>query len=126
MEILLKDGARPRRNNLGLRRTGEHNGSQKRTMEATFDYKSAKWKRVRAAALRRDKYQCVECRKYGRITPALHVHHIRHVEDDPSGWYDLDNLESLCLACHNKEHPEKGRKGLSSWRAATVIPPGKS
>lgn len=71
-------------------------------------YKSARWKRIRSKVLRRDEYICQECKKYGRIKEATQVHHIEHLEDRPDLAYDLDNLISLCLGCHNKEHPEKG------------------
>lgn len=71
-------------------------------------YRSAKWLRKRAAILRRDGYQCVECRKYGRIREATRVHHIKHLEDYPELALADSNLESLCAECHNKKHPEKG------------------
>lgn len=75
-----------------------------------FDYNGPKWKRVRAAALRRDSYQCQHCRRYGRTREAKHVHHIKHVDEYPELSYRMDNLVSLCRECHNKEHPEKGWK----------------
>lgn len=71
-------------------------------------YNSEKWKRKRRQILRRDNYQCRECRKYGRMTPATAVHHIQHLEDRPDLAFDDNNLEAVCLACHNKLHPEKG------------------
>lgn len=51
---------------------------------------------------------CVECRKYGRHREAVTVHHIKHVDEYPELAYIDSNLESLCNACHNKMHPEKG------------------
>lgn len=71
-------------------------------------YKGKRWQRVRDAVMRRDGYQCRDCRRYGRITPAVTVHHIVHLEDDPSLAYDMGNLISLCDKCHNRRHPEKG------------------
>lgn len=76
-------------------------------------YTSKRWRKLRAAALRRDAYQCVECRKYFRSRPATTVHHIRPREEYPELEWRLDNLVSLCEACHNRLHPEKGR-----WKAA--------
>lgn len=32
-----------------------------------FDYTDRRWKRKRVAILRRDRYRCVWCRRYGRI-----------------------------------------------------------
>ena len=71
-------------------------------------YHNKKWKKLRAAILRRDKYQCQKCKRYGRIRPALTVHHIKHLDEYPELAYDPKNLVSLCAACHNEEHPEKG------------------
>ena len=85
-----------------------------------FDYKSAKWRRKRAVILRRDGYQCRLCKRYGKITEATVVHHIKHAEDYPELAYVNDNLISLCEACHNRQHPEKGaeagkrRRGMQS------------
>lgn len=73
-----------------------------------FNYKSGKWKKKRAAILRRDKYLCQECRKYGRRVEAVTVHHIKHADTNPELVYDSNNLVSLCNTCHNKMHPEKG------------------
>ena len=72
-----------------------------------FNYRSAKWKQKRARILRRDAYMCQRCRRYGKITAATIVHHIKHAEEYPELAYDDENLISLCDACHNKVHPEK-------------------
>ena len=79
-------------------------------------YKTTKWIRKRSHILRRDRYQCQECRKYGRFTEATYVHHIQHLEDRPDLALVDSNLESVCLACHNKLHPEKGRRSLQAQR----------
>lgn len=77
-------------------------------------YKSEKWIHARKKALARDGYRCRECRRYGRKDKdglpiaAEVVHHIIAVEDDWSKRLELSNMESLCRACHNKRHPEKG------------------
>lgn len=72
-------------------------------------YKSTRWLAVREKALRRDKYMCQECKRYGKQIQATTVHHIIFLEDDPTKAYDLGNLVSLCSTCHNKKHPEKAR-----------------
>lgn len=72
-----------------------------------FNYNGANWKRKRAAIMRRDKYMCVNCKRYGRTTEATEVHHIKHADEYPELAYANDNLVSLCHACHNKAHPEK-------------------
>lgn len=61
------------------------------------------WWEIRRKVLQRDNYRCQECgisnadsrRKYGK---GLSVHHIQPYED--GGTHDLDNLVSLCMACH--------------------------
>ena len=75
-------------------------------------YRSAKWRKKRTVVLARDQYRCVECRKYGRITQATIVHHIKPYEDYPELAFMSSNLESLCAACHAKAHPEKGVAGI--------------
>lgn len=78
-------------------------------------YVSAKWKSKRAAILRRDKYLCQECKRYGRTREAQTVHHIKHLEDNPELAFEDSNLISLCFACHNKVHPEKGAGGVRKY-----------
>jgi 5-methylcytosine-specific restriction endonuclease McrA len=77
-------------------------------------YKSARWLHKREQILRRDKYLCTECRRYGRRdrdglpVQAVTVHHIEPLELAPERKLDDKNLQSLCKACHNRKHPEKG------------------
>lgn len=85
-------------------------------MDGCDFYRSQKWRNKRKAILKRDKYRCVECRKYGRTTQATHVHHIKELEHYPELVLDDDNLVSLCAKCHNKKHPEKGATGFGNPR----------
>ncbi|MDE6706851.1 MAG: HNH endonuclease [Oscillospiraceae bacterium] len=71
-------------------------------------YKSAVWKRKRAVIMRRDGYQCQDCKRYGRLREAVTVHHIQHLDEHPELALQSENLISLCAECHNKRHPEKG------------------
>lgn len=75
------------------------------------------------AALSRDNYLCQPCLKQGRLVGASVVHHIEHLEDAPGKALDLNNLESVCFACHNKLHPEKpgGKKLKDQVRDARII-----
>ena len=62
-------------------------------------------------------YECVLCAREGRyaldgagrIVPvrATMVHHIVPYKDAPGRACDLDNLMSLCDACHERMHPER-------------------
>ena len=70
-------------------------------------YASTAWKRIRKAALIRDLYLCQRCRR----RPANTVHHIQPREEHPELSLVLENLQSVCAICHNREHPEKGWRG---------------
>ncbi|MFD2829218.1 HNH endonuclease [Corticicoccus populi] len=67
-------------------------------------YSSKKWRDKRLQALRRDEYLCKDCLKDDVYTVAEEVHHIIETKDDWSKRLELDNLISLCKACHNKRH----------------------
>jgi len=70
-------------------------------------YNSARWKKVRALKLSRNPI-CETCAENGRTTGhRLHVHHIQHVHDAPHQAFDLDNLRTVCLPCHNREHSQR-------------------
>ena len=51
---------------------------------------------------------CERCLQEGLFTPARIVHHKEYITDlnylDDNVFFNLDNLESLCQDCHNKEH----------------------
>lgn len=63
-------------------------------------YASAPWRKLRAAFLAQGPL-CVDCRKQGRITEAKHVHHVLPRKTHPHLALDWDNLEALCVKCHN-------------------------
>lgn len=73
-------------------------------------HKSMRWRKKQEQILRRDKYLCQDCKRYGRRVDATEVHHIKHVDEYPELAFESSNLVSLCASCHNKRHPEKGKK----------------
>lgn len=87
-------------------------------------YSSAKHRRWREAVLRRAGYLCEECRRYGRVgkdglpVAATTAHHIKHREEFPELQYLVSNGKALCEKCHNKAHPEKGKRAGngSKWQ----------
>ncbi|MEL7661543.1 HNH endonuclease [Acetobacterium wieringae] len=79
-------------------------------------YQSKKHKAWRAKVLRRDNYQCQECKRYGILREGTIAHHVKPREDYPELQYDVANGRTLCAKHHNKEHPEKGTKALKSRR----------
>ena len=67
-------------------------------------YRLKKWIRKRENILRRDGYECRQCKRYGKTTAATTVHHIYPLEMFPA-YRLLDiNLLSLCNECHNQMH----------------------
>ena len=77
-------------------------------------YRSAAWLRKRAEILIRDNFECQKCKRRGRFARAICVHHIKHLRDRPELALVDDNLLSLCLECHETEHPERLRKNIIS------------
>lgn len=71
-------------------------------------YDSAAWKRCRKEYMAKVGYICERCAKRGLIVPAKIVHHKEYITaqniTDPNILIDHDNLEALCLQCHNEEH----------------------
>lgn len=82
----------------------------RRNKEARAFYKSTAWKKCRQIVLERDNFLCQKCLKNNRVTPADMVHHIIELLDDWDKALDINNLESLCNSCHNKEHPDRGNR----------------
>ena len=67
---------------------------------------------MRIQALNRDHWLCQECLRKGMINTAEEVHHIKPLEDFPELGLRLDNLESLCHACHEATK-ERKRKSVT-------------
>lgn len=63
-------------------------------------YSSVRWLKLRAAFVSENPL-CAECKRKGRVTPARHVHHKQPRKAYPDLAYEWDNLESICLECHN-------------------------
>ena len=78
-------------------------------------YHSTAWKRTRQAYIRSVRGLCERCLEAGRFVPGKVVHHKVHLDaenvNDPSITLNFDNLELLCLDCHNKEHFETAGNG---------------
>lgn len=78
---------------------------------------SKRWRDVRGRRLSADKFLCQQCRARGKLTPAVHVHHIVPVEtahtaaDMQRLCYDINNTISLCERCHTEVHTERRKKG---------------
>lgn len=74
---------------------------------ATF-YTTSQWRNARNIKLSESPL-CQRCLTNGYVTQAKIVHHIIEVRDDWERRLEHENLESICQACHNKEHKASKR-----------------
>jgi 5-methylcytosine-specific restriction endonuclease McrA len=78
-------------------------------------YNSKQWRRLSRAFLLSKNYICERCGQ-----PADIAHHKQYITArnviDPNITLNADNLESLCLACHNAEHYGKGGAVAAGFR----------
>lgn len=76
-------------------------------------YGSSQWKATREAYKKSKQNLCERCLEKGLIMPAEEVHHkVRLTKDninDASISLNFDNLEALCMSCHEKEHEDDAR-----------------
>ena len=75
-----------------------------------YFYWLKEWRIIRKVRRKIDNNECQRCKQTGRHSPAEMVHHIKEVRAYPELALTLSNTESLCNACHNREHPEKLQK----------------
>ena len=93
-----------------MKRTGLQRGSSqlKRTALKQRSSKKARtdreWPAVRAAVIERDGGMCQALVAKDCTGRAEHVHHI--VRRSQGGLHDMDDLVSLCRACHDYCHSE--------------------
>ena len=73
------------------------------SVEAKRLYNSKQWRKTRQAYMDSVNHLCERCGDAGYI-----VHHIEHIDssnvDNPDVTLHWDNLELLCIDCHNAEH----------------------
>lgn len=82
--------------------TGEDHPQWKEDTSPPYFYESPRWLRVREKALERDDHECQSCDE-GADDHRLHVHHIEPISEGGPA-LDLDNLVTLCPACHGEKH----------------------
>lgn len=70
-------------------------------------YKSKRWQRLRQLKITINPL-CERCLKNGIYNATEIIHHKDYVTDknynDDNIFFNIDNLESLCFDCHQKEH----------------------
>lgn len=88
-------------------------------------YKTRAWKECRAAYLRKVGGLCELCMDRGIIRPADIVHHKIHLTDetarDPKVALNFDNLQAVCIDCHNALHFRKAPKKRYEIIDGTVV-----
>lgn len=77
--------------------------------EAHDFYRSYKWQKKREEILKRDHFECQDCKKNGKYTRATDIHHIKNLVDHEDLALDDNNLISLCESCHNKRHVKESK-----------------
>jgi len=64
-------------------------------------YHTARWKRLRKQCFERDLFTCQECGRVEADTSKLiGDHRLRH-GGNPALFWDLNNIQCLCKACHD-------------------------
>lgn len=71
---------------------------------------------LRKAARTRDGNQCVKCGS----TERLEVDHVLNIAH--GGTHNLDNLQTLCAACHREKSQEEARQARAVKRARRRLP----
>lgn len=71
-------------------------------LEEQAFYKSERWKRLRKWKLMQNPL-CEICGAVAQV-----VDHIKPIKDG-GDWMAIDNLQSLCVRCHNVKHPSRQR-----------------
>lgn len=70
-------------------------------------YKSKRWQKLRKQKVLLNPW-CERCSEKGIYTSTEIVHHKEYITNKnymyDDVFFNIDNLESLCRECHNKEH----------------------
>lgn len=61
------------------------------------------WQRKRLEVFQRDGFMCMSCLC---VDKTLHAHHKRYVKGRMAWEYPLEELQTLCDDCHEKEHEQ--------------------
>ncbi|WP_405100790.1 HNH endonuclease [Oceanobacillus sp. FSL H7-0719] len=90
-------------------------------------YGSKEWLWLRWQAMKRDNFECQQCKREGRVTIdskkeegknkeiVLNVHHKKEIETHPELALEIDNLETLCITHHNIVHGKGFKPKKKKW-----------
>lgn len=65
-------------------------------------YRTARWSRLRTVVLSEEPL-CRACMQDGQVTSATDVDHIQPHRGDLRLFWDRENLQALCHACHSSK-----------------------
>lgn len=71
---------------------------------------TSRWDKVRLAKVKKNPL-CEPCLERGIVQATEIVHHIIAVVDRPDLIFNMDNLQSVCRACHGKLHSNSKEYG---------------
>lgn len=81
-------------------------------------YRTKQWRHLRLVALARDSYRCQRCNCFLRMgrtgNQAAVVHHIKAHKGDLDLFFDVNNLQSVCKACHDGPIQSEEVRGFST------------
>lgn len=77
-------------------------------------YNSWEWRKLSKKVIKSGNFECAECKKLGKVTPAVLTHHMNELKDRPDLAYCLTytdengevkpQLVPLCHDCHERIH----------------------
>ncbi len=81
-------------------------------------YRTKAWQALRLAAFKRDGYRCKRCSvdlvKGNKHPNSAVGDHIEPHKGDLDLFYDLDNVQSLCKACHDRHKQREDVRGYGT------------
>lgn len=80
-----------------------------------------KWRQYREAFLKSNPF-CVKCQARGRVSAANTVDHITPHRGDPSLFWNPENHQALCAACHSGPKQAEDHRGFSEAVGADGLP----
>lgn len=82
-------------------------------------YKTTAWQKLRVLALSLAPI-CQRC----TVKAATTVHHIKPAREYPELQFDLDNLETMCVSCHNRMSQQEQKEAMQGRHTFSSIPEG--
>lgn len=79
---------------------------------SSAEIRTWRYRKLARRAMVRDLHMCQACKAKGLITPAAEIDHIQPRAQRPDLTYELDNMQALCIRCHQaKTKGEAGHMG---------------